>query len=80
MLLKVELGKVGLESLGAEAVATWVSHFGVPVEQAEQALAKALWLESSGNRAAASATGGEAVKESVFFRSVIDRLRQKTDT
>jgi hypothetical protein len=80
MLLKVERGNVGLETLGAEAVATWVSHFGVPIDQAKEALAKALKLETSGDRAAASAAGGDAVKASEFFLSVIARLQQETDT
>jgi hypothetical protein len=80
MLIKVERGDVVLETLGAGAVATWVSHFGVPIEQAKEALAKALWLQTSGDRAAASAVGVDPVEESPFFRSVMEYLQPGADT
>lgn len=80
MLLKVERGLVGLEALGAQAVASWVSHFGVPVEQAKEALDKALRLQTGGDRAAASALGDDGFEANQFFLSVMDLLQPKTDT
>lgn len=79
-LRKVECGTVELEAMGAEAVATWVDHFAVPIEQAKEAVAKALWLDTRGDRTAASVVAHDAVKESDFFRSVISRLQQRTDS
>lgn len=80
VLLNVERGRVGLEALEAQAVAAWVRHFAVPVDQARDALAKALRLQTSGDRAAASACGVEIVEASPFFQEVMSYLEDKTDT
>lgn len=80
VLLNVERGQAGLETLEAQAVATWVSHFAVPIDQAREALAKALQLQTGGDRAAASAVGVDAAEASQFFRSVMDYLQPRTDT
>jgi hypothetical protein len=79
-LRNVERGHAGLEALGAQGVADWVTHFGVPIDQAKEALAKALWLQTGAARAAASAAGADAVEDSEFFQSVIHCLQPGINT
>jgi hypothetical protein len=78
-LLNVECGRKALETLGPEAVVNWIQHYKVPTGQAREALLKALWIQSAGDRAAAG-LGEAVIEESEFFRAVMERLQTSSET
>jgi hypothetical protein len=79
LLLSVERGQEKIAELGAEAVATWVKRFKVPIEEARESILKTLRLETAGDRAVASASGEAEVEDSQFFRDVMTRLEVSND-
>jgi hypothetical protein len=56
-----------------------VNHFAVPVDQAREALAKALRLQTSADCAVASAMNVDAVETIPFFQEVMTYLQPETD-
>jgi hypothetical protein len=75
-LQAIETGTDKLNSISAEAVATWIAQFDITIEQAQGALYNTFVASGPTRRAAGRSSRKLSVEDSAFVEQVVECLKQ----